>query len=282
MPVEFAKMKQMRYCAGSMARLALSLVNRQYYFQENNQMKQAKNILTALCVVFLFNACSKQSEEIGAPNVLATAPEANVANNSSSKGIYKGVFIGSTGTIKFDIGNNGTSITGLLVIDGVRVDVTSTTVPQAGMAYSGQFKGTLNGGAVSFTFNVDADGKNASVTSIVIPGHPNAAFLLAKESSTALVEAYVGTYQNVSSVRTEKGTFNMVVSRSTGVWTVLVRADGAVLPSTDGGKISGNDLYDTSNKKIGTLNADGTLTGTFTNSNTQAPETTTISGKRSL
>lgn len=245
-------------------------------------MKQVKTIVIALCAVFFFNACSKQSEDLPVPEVLATTPEAKVINNTSSKGIYKGVFVGSTGTIKFDIGNDGTSITGILVIDGVRVDLTSSTLPQAGMAYSGQFKGTLNGSAVSFTFNVAADGKNASVTSIVIPGHPNAAFLLSKETSTSLVEAYVGTYQNVSSVRTEKGTFNMVVSRSTGVWTALVRADGAVLPGTSGGTISGNDLYETGNKKIGTMNADGTLTGTFTNSNTQAPETTTISGKRSL
>ena len=68
-------------------------------------MKQAKTLVIALCAVFFLGACSKNSEDPAATEGLATTPEANVANNTSSKGIYKGVFIGSTGTIKFDIGN---------------------------------------------------------------------------------------------------------------------------------------------------------------------------------
>ena len=48
------------------------------------------------------------------------APDAVAANDNTSKGIYKGVVVGSTGTIQFDIDNAGSTITAVMIIDGVQ------------------------------------------------------------------------------------------------------------------------------------------------------------------
>lgn len=45
-------------------------------------------------------------------------PEASAANDNSGQGIYKGLVVGSSGTIKFDIANSGSGIVAVLTMDG--------------------------------------------------------------------------------------------------------------------------------------------------------------------
>jgi hypothetical protein len=235
--------------------------------------------LTLLIVVVLatFTSCKKSSNK--KPDYTCTTckttPDAVAANDNSSKGIYKGIVVGSTGTIKFDINNAGNTVTATLVIDGATVNLTSTVTWTAGVAYTAPFTGTLNGAAVTINFTVSDTGDGPSVTSSNIPGHAGAVFSLAKESSTALVEAYEGTY---TTTKPENGTFNILLSRALARWGAVARKDGSSEVSHGNGTIVNGVLIDTSNKNIGTLSGDG-IDGKFTDSN---GITITLIGKRTL
>jgi hypothetical protein len=245
-------------------------------------------VTLSLMVSFIISCSKKDTTEnpivdppaSGCP--CSTTPTAVAANNTSSKGIYVGVVIGSTGTIKFDVANGGATVTGSLVIDGVTIKLTTTSVPIAGAAFSATFTGTLNGGAVSVKFSVDADGKNPTISLPIIPGHAGAQFLIAKETSTSLIEAYVGTYSNN---KPESGTFNMIVNRTDKVWSVIARVNGSIEVHLETGTIVGDKLVDTDKKTIATLskNAAGVdvLNGTFSGGNNNT-EITTVSGTRAL
>lgn len=249
-------------------------------------MKKLKQItLLFLVAACSLSSCKKNKKDTDTPTSTvcpscATTPEAVAANNNSAKGIYIGVVIGSTGTIKFDIANNGTTIRATMVIDGVTVNFTTTTAYTAGQDFRAVFTGTLNGSAANITFSVNADGTEASVTAVNIPGHAGATFLLSKETSTALIEAFVGTYHTVKQQGTEDGTFNMLISRSEGVWSVIARENGTQEIHVESGTIVDGKLLDVDNKVIATLTID-TVSGTFHGGGENA-DTTTVNGVRSL
>lgn len=246
-------------------------------------MRNLKQITLLILVAACFlGSCKKTKKDTDAPSTsacpsCATTPEAVAANNTSAKGIYIGVVVGSTGTIKFDIANNGTAIKATMVIDGVTVNFTTTTVFVSGQAFRGVFTGTLSGVSATITFSVDADGKNASVTATSIPGHTGATFLLSKETSTSLIEAYVGTY---SSTKPETGTFDMLISRSEGIWSVIARENGSSEIHIESGTIVAGKLLDVDGKAIATLTTDK-VSGTF-NGGGDNTEITTVNGVRSL
>ena len=97
-----------------------------------------QNLLLALLAILSFSAC-KKSDDTAAPaytcTTCKTTPDALAANDASSKGIYKGVVIGSSGTIIINIANGGTTITAVMVIDGVTVNLTSAVAWVAGQPY---------------------------------------------------------------------------------------------------------------------------------------------------
>ncbi len=217
----------------------------------------------------------KEEVEIYTCATCKTTPDALAANNSLNKGIYKGVVIGSTGTIKFDIANGGSTITAVMVLDGVTVNLTSAVAVVAGEPYSAAFTGTMNGSAVSISFSVGATGETPTITSSTIPGHANASFLLTKEVSTALMEAYVGTF---SSTKPETGIFNIVLSRNLNTWGVIARVDGANSNTFDNGTIVNNTLVNSKGVTIGTLSGDA-LNGKF---NGRDGIVITVTGKRTL
>ena len=243
-------------------------------------MKTIK-ILVAAIVIISFSSCKKDKEP-DAPSYTCTTcktvPDAVVANNSSSKGVYKGVIIGSTGTIMFDIANNGTTITAIMVLDGVTVNLTSTVTWVAGQPFAAAFTGTLGGQPVSINFSVGATGSTPTVTSSNIPGHASASFNIIKETSLGLVECFEGTY---NTTLPETGTFNIILSRTLATWSGVGRKTGSTTTSTPGnGSIVSNNLIDPSqnNRSIGTLNVDA-LNGSFMDSN---GKTVTLTGKRTL
>ncbi len=199
-----------------------------------------KILFVILITVVLFISCNKSKEET--PYICAACtktPQALAANNSSSKGIYKGVFFGSTGTISFDIQNNSAAVTATLILDGVTVSFSSGTLPQTGQPYTATFAGTINGQPASINFSVGADGSSPVITAASIPGHPNTGFGLLKETSSGLVESFEGTWKESSS--TNGGTLNMVVSRTANSWNV-VKGDSGNPPQYFNGSISGNNL----------------------------------------
>lgn len=232
---------------------------------------------TLLCAS-LFTSCKKSSDS-SAPytcDACSKTPDAKAAYDASSKGIYKGIVVGSSGTLKFDISNDNSTITATMVIDGTTVNLTSAVTWTAGQAYVAPFTGTLNGQTVTINFSVQADGSGVAITSSDIPGHPNATFVISKETSANLVECFEGTY---STTLPETGTFDIMLSRTLGKWGGIARKDGSTDANDANGTISSDGtINDENGNKIGTLSGDR-INGTFKDADNN---TVTISGKRTL
>lgn len=221
--------------------------------------------IATLISVFFITGCKKdgaKSDDGYKCTTCVAAPEALAANDASSKGIYKGLVIGSTGTVKFNIQNGGSTITATLVIDGTIVELTSSVSWESGQPYVAQFTGTMNGQAVSIGFSVTANGSSPSVIGSNIPGHPNAQFAIIKENSNALIECFEGTYTTSDA---EAGTFNILLSRSLGLWEGINRENGdPEADSMDGTLSNGKIMMSTDDGplQIGSL-ANDEMSGKF-------------------
>lgn len=245
-------------------------------------MKTKFYTIILLLISISIISCKKKTEkeeEKETPYVCAKCtqiPEGVAAYDNNSKGIYKGIVIGSSGTIKFDIANTtSNSITATLVIDGKTVSLTTTTAWIAGQLYVAPFKGTLNGQEVSITFSVSATGSGATIVSSTIPGHPNSIFSIAKETSTALLRCFEGTFQTSEN---KKGTFNIIVSTLLKGWTGKARYEGSQSTDNISGTYVNNTLIDESGITIAPINGDE-FSGTFKNAD---KVTITVKGKRTL
>lgn len=204
-----------------------------------------------------------------------TTPDALAANDASVKGVYKGIVIGSTGTISINIQNGSSTITATMVLDGVSIPLTSTVSVVDGQSYVAPFTGVINGSAMSITFSVAVGGTSPTITSSSIPGHPNAIFLLSKETSTSLIEAFQGTYTYDG----QTGVFNIIIARSVSKWGYAEKNDQTSLTSNGSGTInSSGQLVDKDNKVVATVTAD-VIYGSSTN---DKGKTVVINGKRTL
>jgi hypothetical protein len=172
-----------------------------------------KKLITMLCMGLVLFSCSKDdSSSTPVPVVtepLATAPVAKVENDASNTGVYKGVFVGSTGILTVYLKNGDNMVKAILKIDGKIFTFTASGDVVKGQIIEG-LKFMCPEGH-SFKLNVLADGSAYSVTEILVAGHPNATVDLIKEKSNALVRCYEGTYVGTTEP-TNKGVFNMVIS----------------------------------------------------------------------
>lgn len=195
-------------------------------------MKQA---IAILATIFFFFSCSKNDDKKANP--LADTPSAKAAYDNSNFGVYKGVFVGSSGIIMIDLNNDGT-VSATLIINDTTYNFTTTQTVQQNQPTTL----TFTSGTKSFTFTVAANGGNPTITNLIINGHPNAAILVVKETSTALVKCFEGTYQG-----TESGTFNAVIYNS--------HVKGISISTA-------NDIYFMDGTMAGNqINASGTTTG---------------------
>ena len=235
-------------------------------------------IFPAFFIGILMTSCSKDD---GTPDAsytcttCKTTPDALAANDASVKGMYKGIIIGSTGTISINIQNGSSTITATMVLDGVSVTLTSNVSLVDGQPYVAPFTGTFNGSPISMTFSVGLSGTSPTMISSSIPGHPNAVFELYKESSTSLIEGFEGSYAVTGG---EKGVFNMVLSRSLAKFGYIVREDGQTDTDSGSGTINSNNQLILEGRVIGTISGDA-LNGSFKDDNNR---TVTITGKRTL
>lgn len=158
--------------------------------------------MTLLFIGIFVLSCSKDDDKVVTPvNLLSTTPTAKAAYDNSNFGIYKGVFVGSSGTVIVNIKNDN-AVNAVLKIDGVITVYTPTeTVSEGEITYL-----TFTNGTNSFEFYVNAEGNTPEISNINIAGHPNAAVNLLKEMSDALVECFEGTYAGDDS-----GVFNIAV-----------------------------------------------------------------------
>jgi len=240
------------------------------------------SLVTIALFGMFFISCKKSSGSVS-PSYKCTGcittPEAVAANDNSSKGIYKGIIVGSSGTIKFDIMNSDATIKAYMVVDGVSDTLTASVAWVSGVSYVSAFTGTFNGQAVSITMSLDANGGNPTITAMNIPGHPNATLTISKETSSNLVECFEGTYTNATTGK--NGTLNLIISPGLNKWYGQARETGSGSSQNMVGTISNNTLsYDDGHgfTVTGTLSGDQT-NGTWKDSQ---PENGTWTAKRTL
>jgi hypothetical protein len=215
-----------------------------------------RSILCLLSIYIVFS-CSSSDSDSNKPD-LAQSPSAKAQFDNSNFGIYKGIFIGSSGTIILDISNNSSSFTATLIIDGVTHNfITNQTIQQNQTTTINFVEGTN-----SFTFTVSANGANPTITNLIINGHPNAAILVVKESSTVLIKCFEGTFSGDSD-----GIFNAVIYGN--VIKGIARAPSDIDYLIADGTVNNNQINAAGNASngavfVGTLN-NNTFSGTWTN-----------------
>lgn len=252
-------------------------------------MKTTKKTLFSLLIpiVFLlismsFNSCSKDDEKEDDPPYSCTAcvdtPDALPENDNSAKGVYKGIQVGSSGTLFIDIQNGSSTITGIMTLDGITATLTSNVAYVDGKPYVAPFTGEYDGNPVSLTFSVAIGGGEPKVISSDIPGHLDAVFTIYKETSTSLIEGYEGTYSNSGG---ESGTFNILLSRALNLWGGIAKDNSAgSTPEDIDGTINGNNqLIESENGRVvGNLSGDE-INGQFQDGDNH---TITVTGRRTL
>lgn len=213
----------------------------------------------------LFSHCSKTGSTTNSNPLTARAE-----HNTSNYGVYKGVFVGSTGVIVVNLRNDAEFVIATIRIDGKLHQFTTTGILQAGMYTTLQFKS----GASSFLFSVDADGTGAIISDLVVEGHPDARVTILKEKSNALVRCYEGNYEGSS-----EGTWNVIIQNNqllglakAGSLSALVSGTVAADKSTSG-TVSSGAVFE------GRFVRDS-VSGTWTNDKGDIPESGTWNGVR--
>ena len=243
--------------------------------QKTKQFLMMAVVILGISII-TFSCSKSDSSSAYTCTTCHTAPDALAVNDASAKGVYKGIEVGSSGTLSINIQNGSSTITGTLVLDGITAALTSSVTYTAGQAYVAPFTGTYNGSAVSITFSVGLSGGAPTVVTSSIPGHPGATFTLYKETSTSLIEAFEGTYSKTG----ETGTLNILLSRGLNLWggVALNNAAGSTASNVDGTINASNQLIETNGTNVGTISGD-VINGTFQDSNNA---TITINCHRTL
>lgn len=167
-------------------------------------------LLLSLAVIVLLACFSFSCSDDETPyecTTCVTTPEALAANDASGKGIYKGLVVGSSGTIKFNIANSGTTIDAVLILDDETIPLVTTATYSLSSGFEGYFTNAAKG--IEIGFYVTVNGFDYSVFSISIPGHAEAQIIVIKELSTSLVKVFEGSYSGDGN-----GTFNMMIRGS--------------------------------------------------------------------
>ena len=220
-----------------------------------------------LLITLILGSCSENDPYISFNDSSAAVPDALSQFDNSNFGIYKGVFVGSSGTILVNINNNGL-ISVSLTIDGVtypftsNVSITENEQTEITFAYQNN----------SFTFTVEADGSNPLITNVSIEGHPDASIIVVKENSSYVAKLYEGTYEGVDQ-NNDEGTFNAIVFSN----EVYVLYKSTVYGSTSNasGTVDGNVISGVSS--MGTV-----FTGNIDNDVMNGTWTTTQSNENGI
>lgn len=213
-------------------------------------MTTLKPVLLFICISAFLLGCKKESSSPYVCSDCVSSSEAKQEFDWSTKGIYKGVVVGSSGTIKFDVMNyDASAIRAILKLDGQTTELTSTKPWTSDLGYEAEFKGTLNGQTVSLVLSLGVGGTVVDVMNVTIPGHPGAAILAAKETSTALVEGFEGTFEG----RDGPGIINFLLVRNSKRWYAEIKLNGSQRVQGANGEIVNNEIKDYDGTYIATI-----------------------------
>jgi len=237
-------------------------------------------VFFTIASMLTFAACGDDESEIIEEPTGSTETTAEFDN--SGFGLYKGVIVGSSGTIKIEI-NNGNDVTKAFIsIDNKTDELTCISTLIKGQAIT---NATFNGTFTSFKFSVDADGKNPTVSDITIEGHNNISATIFKETSNNVASGYEGTtiggnnHSGVLNVVRNNDTFSAISKGNDGIvfnYKGVISANGsftgqssAVYNNTNvkitvSGSFKGNQLEGTWKTEWGS----GTNSGTFSGKKT--------------
>lgn len=203
------------------------------------------------------------------------SPDALAIHDNSVKGVYKGIVVASTGTISINIQNGSSTITATMVLDGITTVLTSTVEVIEGQSYVSPFTGTYNGNPISITFSVGLGGSTPTIVTSSIPGHPNASFQIFKETSTALIEAFEGTYSKSG----ETGVFNIVLSSALGGFSGIAKSNQTnEINDVEGDYNANGQLLNEDGVVVATVTGD-VLSGSFVDGNN---DQVVVNGNRTL
>ena len=232
-------------------------------------MKSIKSICSFFIILsLLFNSCSKSDGEVTNENSLSQVPIAKSKFDKSNFGIYKGVFVGSSGIIIVNV-NNDNTLSATLIINGITYNFTTNETLQQNKDITINFVS----GSDSLTFSVSANGDNPNFTNLKIEGHLNAAINVVKETSTTLIKCYEGTYSGGSG-----GVFNVLIYGNS--IKGLVENNSTNLIDIAEGEVNNNQIIgDVTSRATfsGTLNGNS-FSGTWENA--QYNQIGTFTGKR--
>lgn len=239
-------------------------------------MRQKIALMFFLVLLLGFSGCG--DDESG-PS-FATEPEARAENDTSGKGVYKGVFIGSSGYVKVNLDNLGDSVITLtLNLDGTSYELgTDSIFNEAG--FQGYFTDTIPAGPVRIGFYTNTDGSSFGFFDVTIPGHPDVSFLLFKEKSNVLVRCFEGTFSG-----SDAGTINFLFVGDE--WKAITRSNAGT-SGEDGeleGTLNGNTLVcdcDMDGDGTADLEFTGTLSGNSASGTWSGDGSGTWKAKRTL
>lgn len=166
--------------------------------------------------IALITRCDDEKQKQDPQLKIETSPSAKAEDDNKSSGVYKGTFVGSSGTFKLVIQLD--MIAGLLVLDEANTyvlttaDITTSDLDEA--ITNAEF--VDESGFLKLTFSVEADGSNPSAT-LMIPGHDNIQVVVLKETSASQVTVYEGFrfWSNTYDGYHEKGLANIVLDEDT-------------------------------------------------------------------
>lgn len=155
-----------------------------------------KKVILFVLIALAFS-CSSSEDSTQTPPTsdidnsgLPMTPTAVIQYNDSNFGIYKGIVVGSAGTIVINLMNDdATSAT--MVVDGVTHTFTTADIITLDQPINAMI---FTSGNNSFKFSVDGNGLNPNMSNLILENHPDASGEVIKEYSDALVRCYVGTF----------------------------------------------------------------------------------------
>lgn len=180
--------------------------------------KLTRQLIVGLLFLLSTAGCDDEKQPKELQLRIETAPSAKAQDDNKSSGVYKGTFVGSSGTFKLVIQLD--MIAGLLILDDNPYVLTTKDITVAdlgGPIIDAEF--TDGSGFIKLIFSVEADGSNPSAT-LAITGHDDIQIVVLKETSTSQVIVYEGlrywsdTYRGYH----EKGQANIVLDGDTTIF----------------------------------------------------------------
>jgi VCBS repeat-containing protein len=212
-----------------------------------------KKTAIILLMIAGFMACKKDNENKKQEDqykctTCINSPEARAQFDQSSAGVYKGILVGSTGTIALYLYNTGNEVKALVSFDGQSGTLFCSTLGNwaPGQAISNAlFTGIINGQTTNAIFSVSANGQNPQVT-VQIPGH-DVVVAIYKETSATLIRSFEGTYTGDDS----------------GILNMVFNGDNFSLISDGGGDpVTGTLVNGGIHLSYGNVTVDGEMQGT--------------------